>query len=412
MKLYDFQKRGVAFHLKTPYSLNACEMGLGKTVQALEAARRSGAENVAVFCPKFLATNWGEEVRKFYPDDLAFNVGIFPYSRLTQYEQADLSNYDTWICDEAHYLKNYKAGRTNHFHSLLGDCGPARLLLLTGTPIKNRVAEFWSLLHFLSMAPTSGSWGVAFRKKYPSQWAFENAFCHREIIFLGRRKITKFYGLRKDRVGELKSLISPVMYRVRAKDALSLPPVTYKTVKLGLRENADLRKEFTAFTARPSGNSPDSAYKRQSALIKAPRTAEYIAGILEEGQGPVLCFTDHVAAAERIAHELKTTAIHGQTRDRDRERLVSRFADGKSPVLITTTGTGSVGYNHTVSRHCVFNDRSWVPADNLQAEKRVHRIGQSKKVVIHDILCGPVDAYINQKLHEKMEVIQATGLQG
>lgn len=406
MKLYDFQKDGIGFMLDTPYCLNACEMGLGKSLQSLEAARRAKAQDIAIFCPAFLQANWKAEIEKHYGVRTPFKFKLFPYSTLTKVKASTAEMFDTWICDEAHYLKNYKAKRTDHFHSLIEHSRPERLYLLSGTPIKNRIPEFWTLLTFMSIG--RGQNGSLFRARFPNEWTFANYFCNKETLYFGSKKIQKFYGYRKDRVNELKAIFSQYMFRRRQKDVLDLPPVLHKNVFLGLPEDPALRKEFDDFlSGKPT---PDSSNKALSARLKAPLTVDYVKSIIEEGQGPVLVFTDHIDSAEIIAEGLKVAAITGKTPIQKRQSLISEFTNRESSVLVTTIGTGSVGYNLTVSTHCVFNDRSWVPADNLQAEKRVHRIGQDQRVIIHNMLAGPLDSFINHKVSEKLEIIREAGI--
>jgi SNF2 family DNA or RNA helicase len=65
----------------------------------------------------------------------------------------------------------------------------------------------------------------------------------------------------------------------------------------------------------------------------------------------------------------------------------------------------SVGVTLTAAQDVVFNDLSWVPADNMQARKRIHRIGQSKKCRCHHMISGPTDAYIKAVLEEKEKTI-------
>lgn len=399
MKLYPFQEDGVQFHVEHPYSLNRCEMGLGKSVQALEAARRSGADNVALFVPKFLESNWRNEIEKVFGAKPPFGFKTFPYSTLTRLKPEEIVRFDTWICDEAHYLKNYKAKRTDHFHTLLQKAAPERLYLLTGTPIKNRIPEFWTLFTFIAMGGNMGN----FTAKYPSEWKFSNRFCLKEELYFGSLKTTNFYGVKKTAVPELRAIIASCSYGVKQKDAIGLPDMIRKDVVLGLPEDEKLREEFEAFMqGKPT---PDSSNKAKSALLKAPKTVEYVKDIQDQGLGPVLIFSDHINSANLIAEGLRTDAITGQTPVKKRESLIRNFTSGKSDFLVATIGTGSVGYNLTASANCVFNDVSWVPADNLQAEKRVHRIGQTKKTVIHYLSSGPIDAYIQKTVRSKLEII-------
>jgi len=77
-------------------------------------------------------------------------------------------------------------------------------------------------------------------------------------------------------------------------------------------------------------------------------------------------------------------------------------------VLAATIGSLSVGVTLTAARHVVFNDLSWVPGDNLQAEKRIHRIGQKNACTAHYIEASETDAYIRKTLEEKQAASDRT----
>ena len=79
----------------------------------------------------------------------------------------------------------------------------------------------------------------------------------------------------------------------------------------------------------------------------------------------------------------------------------------KSKVIVATIGAFSVGVNLTKANHLVFNDISWVPADNEQALKRIHRIGQERACTIHYVVGGHVDKFILDKVRSKMKIINS-----
>ena len=145
-----------------------------------------------------------------------------------------------------------------------------------------------------------------------------------------------------------------------------------------------------------------SAAKKASALLKAKHTCSYIEEILSEVETPVVVYTDHVDSCLAIANHFKVRPIHGGVSVEDRAEIAKNFR-----VLVATIGSFSVGVTLTQAKNLVFNDLSWIPADNYQALKRIHRIGQNETCVIHYVLGGRVDKFILNMIRDKMKVIEA-----
>lgn len=405
IKLYPFQERSVDFALTHHYSLNCSEMGLGKSITALTAAKRSGLK-LAVFAPPFLKKSWQSEGMK-----LGIDFKFVPYSQLHKFSTKDLERYRFWVGDEIHYCKSPTAQRTHAFYSLLKSCRPEYFLGLTGTPIKNRVPDFWTLLGFCSQNPQKTS-GLELEGNLRKYHGFCRHFCEVEKMFIGRGRIVdKYTVLRKDRVTEFKSLLKDKMIRYRVEDVLKdLPEITRKVVRLELEETPGLEAEFEAYM---KGHKTNIEGKKKNALVKAPVTARYCNDIHEESLEPLLVFTDHVDSAKVIGQMLKgrVEVITGQISSEMRGKIVEDFQNRKIDAIVATIGSMSVGVTLTAARHVVFNDLSWVPADNLQAEKRIHRIGQKSACFSHFIVSSRTDEYIQKTLVSKLETI-ATVLEG
>jgi SNF2 family DNA or RNA helicase len=89
--------------------------------------------------------------------------------------------------------------------------------------------------------------------------------------------------------------------------------------------------------------------------------------------------------------------------------MVKAFQAGGLRVLSGTVGAMGVGLTLTASSHCVFIDRDWNPAINKQAEDRVCRIGQTKGVIITDIISdNSTDKLVTAVLNRKLRLLEAT----
>jgi SWI/SNF-related matrix-associated actin-dependent regulator of chromatin subfamily A-like protein 1 len=398
VSLYPFQLEAVEFGLKHHYHINASEMGLGKSLMAIETVNRTGLYP-AIFCPAFLKGTWEHEMRRWgrvYVDRYA----ITPYTQLDKFDTA--SNF--WIADECHYLKNPKAKRTQLFYELLKHHKPKYFIGLTGTPIKNRVPDFWTLLAFCQLNPLNTS-GKKLEGDLSKYFAFSRHFCHTQEFKVSGRRVEKFLGIKQERIPELKALLKDKYIKYRVEDVLSdLPEMTRKDIYLDMSPVPGLHDEFNAYT---NGRKINITAKVLSAKLKAPHTVEYCKEIIENGSGPLLIFSDHVDAAALIQDRLPRSAlITGKTPMPDRQDICDRFQARKLDVIVATIGALSVGVTLTAASHVVFNDLSWVPADNLQAEKRIHRIGQKNACFAHYIDSSETDTYIRRMLMDKIDTIR------
>lgn len=397
MNLYPYQKEASDFHLRARYSLNCSEMGTGKTRMALSAAKESG-ERLAVFGPVSLYRTWREE-----SDSFGVDMDYFPYSQLVKVPQSKLDKFGFWIADEVHYLKSPKARRTDYFYQMLRDIRPRYFVGLTGTPIRNRVPDFWTLLAFCSKSPMSTN-GKHLTGNLATYHGFSSHFCHVEESLIRGVRIRRYHGIKEGKEEELKDLLRGKYIRFTVDKVLKfLPPITDKFLNLGLAPSRDLEEVFNHYI---SGSKIDPTAKAASALLKAPKTADYCNSIIEETGEPLVIFTDHVESAKLLNSKISNSALCvGATPAEDRMRYQAEFQNGRYDAIIGTIGAMSVGVTLTRARHVIFNDLSWTPSDNAQAKKRIHRIGQDDACFAHYIISSDTDEYIVKTLSEKEETI-------
>jgi len=400
VNLYPYQEEAVRYHLAHHYSINACEMGLGKTRIAIATAKEAGLKPL-VFGPAFLQKTWEME-----SEELRCDIRYCAYSQLHKLSIKEASTYKIWVCDEAHALKSPTTQRTTLFYSLLKNVLPTYLLLMTGTPIKNRAPDFWALLGFCGLNP-KGTSGKILEGIYAKYNGFASHFCLSSEMRIHGRSFLKYGDVREDRIAELKSYLEDKFIRFRVQDVLKdLPPISRKDVwvDLGVPDNPILQDVFDAYMA---GRKVDSVAKVSSSILKSRHTAKYCEELMDGGSGPLVIFSDHVEPVTMIAETLgdKAVAVTGKTLAATRAEIVAKFQAGRIPYLVATIGSLSTGVTLTSSRHCVFNDLPWVPSDLLQAEKRIHRIGQDAACWSHFIDSTPTDRYIRKTLLEKITAI-------
>jgi len=426
VKLYPYQHIGTAFIKEHRYVLIGDEMGLGKTLQAIAAMVE--LEQVLVVCPAMLRVTWEKEVRKFSNMSVRKVLVNFDYSRIPKivvvsYEglkniPRDL-NPDMVVFDECHYLKNPKAARTKAAHEFIWEVRPEYCVGLSGTPIRNNVGEFYSILKMLSYNPVSSN-GMPIAEK--SQYAFSLRFSQpiTRTITIGKKgkddrrrtiEITEFKGLRNKEV--LKKYLKNKYIRRTSKGVLDLPPLVSKTINLTDRDSPTsklLLEEWNRWVKEGKMGEHTTQLKVASAMEKVPYTCKYLFNMLEQGEKVVL-FSDHIAPITAIMNTLikaniKCGRITGQDTQKARQEAIEEFQSGSSRVLCCSIKAASTGLTLTAARNLVFNDLSWTPGDIEQARKRIHRIGQDHACFIHYMSMGDIDSNIQEKLREKAELMR------
>lgn len=398
LKPFDYQKEAIRFHLGKHYSLNGFEMGLGKSLIAIATALESGVDKVLIVCPAYLVPNWEAELEKC--TTLPERFETVSYASLGK-AISTFGEYKFVIFDEAHYLKNLKSLRTTRAHKLVKKHRPRYLLALTGTPIKNKVPEFYSLLRLCYY----GNRYPRFEKYFKSFWLFCHKFCNKVIKNEGGYTRTSFEGLRN--VSELKELVKPVYIRKRTKDVIDLPEMVDVDVVFNEKSDLDehLKVTWEAYEGKKAAKTFASG-KAVSALAKCKYTAKYVMENLEAME-KVVIFTDHIQAAKTLSEAIEGSCyVTGSTPSKDRVDYVDRINRGDIKVLVATIGSLSTGFNITGVNHMIINDYPWVPAELNQAKKRINRIGQLKTCFYYFMFVSSFDRTIWRTLKKKNKILE------
>lgn len=423
------QKTAIDYAIANPYSILACEMGTGKSRMVIEIQKRTN-EKLLVVCPAYLVNKWAAEFKKWNPsapisiykkeneiETPKTNIAIVPYSLLLSktFEMRDptmapiqitskaetLFQWAKYVAvDEAHYAKTMTANRTLSLHKFIFENCPDRLSLLTGTPIKNRVAEFYSLITLAYYNPANAD--PEFLKKFPNDITFAEHFSNKVEYTIGQgkwaRNVLKYEGLKN--VEELKQWLKGVYIKLEDNSG---PNLLFLDVNLNIGDMPELEAEFAAFMEDET--KVDGPNKVKSAVFKASYTVQYVKDLLEEVD-QVVIFSDHVESCEKIAAAFNVPAITGKMPADQRTQLGLDFQAGKSDVIAATIGSFSTGVDLDPCRDLVFNDFSWVPGDNNQAIYRIKRMTQKFRPRIHNLFASIQDEKIWDTLKAKLEVIK------
>jgi SNF2 family DNA or RNA helicase len=416
--LMAHQHETVEYAVANPYCVLALGMRTGKSVCTLALWDKFKLPTL-IICPAYLIANWKNEIRKWLGDTPIIttiqsgkeiydvfdsDIVLISYTLVQKAE-----NLFKWaemvVCDEGHYLASMEAQRTEFIHRCVYENSIKRLYLLSGTPIKNRIKEFYSLLALCNYDPAKKK--SDFLDRFDDSIAFADYFSFRkekEIRVRGRTvKLITWDGLRNEK--ELKQYLKGHYIKFRTEEVLKLQPFIFEDVLVSDKQDKKLIEAFESYFKERKNHSVMPDYKAEAALAKVPFTAAYAKDLIEK-VGQVVVYSDHVKPAEAIAHALGVTAITGQTPMKDRMAAQSRFQSGESKAIVATIKSFSEGVSLTRSNNLVFNDYPWVPGEIRQAMFRIQGVDQKKQCVIHRILGSPQDSHILQVLDRKSEIIE------
>jgi len=429
LALFPFQRVGVEFVLATGgRALIADEMGCGKTPQAIGASLllRSewGAGRVLVVCPASLKINWYREWIRFagleptvwygpkYKGDIDAQVHICNFDIFARHRaRFETMGFDILVIDEAHYLKNKDTIRTQAIFGGYSRKTKKRLkpfaapyaLLLTGTPVLNRPAELFPLLHYL--APDRFTDWASYANRYGA-WDPNNLGGKpanpQNLNELYQR--TKDIVIRRKKIDVLKDLPPKLVSDV----FVQLTPGQRSAYRTALGAVAQLWKEGAKAHHKPTLNELQILIACLNE-IKLDKVRELIAELQNEDDSrSVLVFCTRLAPLKQLRDEYGTRAsyIDGSMSPEARQQQVDAFQHGNSQIALLSLRAAGVGLTLTAADTVIFIDQDFVPGNHMQAEDRAHRIGQVNPVNVYYLLVeDTIDEDLRFVLASKVAVI-------
>lgn len=418
VKLRSYQVEGVNYMLSHNYVLNADEPGLGKSLQTI-AVQQSADMECLIVCPFTLMYMWQEEFFKF-TDETDVKVGLKPakvniinYEKLYKCTEIFMKTNLLVVFDECHYLLNMDSKRTTYAQRMIENHTPDRMILLTGTPIKERIPDIYSLLRLLSLTPIKNN-GKNVLADFRNRWAFNNYFTNKDVKQIrlkGRngkyftKDIISYSGSRNEE--ELKSYLKFKFIRRLASKVLDLPKVIFKDVWVNYKDNPALEEAFDNFQ---KGLGFDVNVKHEAAVLVAEFTAKYVKELLEEGESPIIVFSDYIKPLniiqEHLDKKFRVAYIIGEVGIEDRQKTVTSFQKGEIDVVLCSYKAAATGITLTRSRNMVLNDVTWELSSLEQALKRFDRIGQERTPIVHRVVGTRTESRISKSIDTKREAIK------
>uniref|UniRef100_A0A3B4B7Q4 DNA helicase n=1 Tax=Periophthalmus magnuspinnatus TaxID=409849 RepID=A0A3B4B7Q4_9GOBI len=444
--LREYQLEGVNWLLFNWYNRQNCiladEMGLGKTIQSialLSEIYNAGIQGpFLVIAPLSTITNWEREFSTWthmnaivYHGTLVNMIllclqehlipGAYKFDALITTFEMVLSDCPelreiSWRCviiDEAHRLKNRNCKLLDSLKML-----DLHKVLLTGTPLQNTVEELFSLLHFLEPA------------QFPSEFEFLREFGDLKT----EEQVFAVHTFKTIKVQKLQAILKPMMLRRLKEDVeKNLAPKQETIIEVGFQilmctfsdqvELTDVQKKyyrailernFSFLSLGASSNSnvpnllntmmelrkccnhpylinevydPTAPDFHLQALIRSAGKLVLLDKLLprlKAGGHKVLIFSQMVRCLDILEDYLINKRVRGNLR----QAAIDRFSkpDSDRFVFLLCTRAGGLGINLTAADTCVIFDSDWNPQNDLQAQARCHRIGQSKAVKVYRLI--------------------------
>jgi superfamily II DNA or RNA helicase len=390
----------------------ADDMGLGKTLQALALVchtTQSGTSTAPylVVAPTSVVGNWVAECHRFAPDLAAVAITetagrrgtslaravagadlVVTSYALFRLEHDDYSAID-WaglFLDEAQFAKNRASQAYAHARSL----PVAFKVAMTGTPMENNLMELWSLLSITA----------------PGLFASPEHFSEHYRLPIERHGDG-------ERLDQLRRRARPLMLR-RTKDQVvaDLPSKQEQVLELDLhprhrkvyqtylqRERqkilgllGDLNRNrfeiFRSLTLLRQASLDVSLVDPKHAKVRSTKLdalSEMVGDVVADGHRVLIFsqFTRFLTMARRRVEAAGIEHCYLDGKTGRRAAVIDEFRSGQAPVFLISLKAGGFGLNLTEADYCILLDPWWNPATEAQAVDRVHRIGQTRKVMVY-----------------------------
>lgn len=440
VNLFPYQQEDVRFATFRDGAIIADEMGLGKTIQAIATAvmkkKLFDFKKCLIICPASLKEQWRQEIEKFSYEKAVIVEG-FPAERKNIYQSNDayfiIANYETVlrdvnemnrmetdfiILDEAQRIKNFSTITAQNIKKLY----KKHSLVITGTPIENRLIDLYSVMQFVDpdyLAPL---------------WEFSYQHCYFDEV--KKDKITGYYNLKR-----LNEKLKPILIRREKRKVIKeLPQITEITVPVNMHpDQADYHAPFAKGVSSILHKKFITPYDMQRLMLllnnmrmvcdstflidkktyHSPKLDE-LQYILTEKldvknkDNKIIIFSEWVTMLNLIGMMLREENIgyamlSGKVAVKHRNQLVKKFeTDPKCKVFLSSEAGGS-GLNLQVADTVINFELPWNPAKKNQRIGRIDRLGQRSKqlTVINFITRNSFEVSIASGLNLKQSLFDS-----
>jgi SNF2 family DNA or RNA helicase len=416
----------------------ADEVGLGKTIEAglvlSELRLRGLADRVLVLVPAGLVGQWQEELdRKFALPSVIARFGSWSGGSDRPVVLASIAaarrdplrgavtgqEWDLVIVDEAHRLRSARSASGR-----LGRALRTRyLLLLSATPVENRLSDLFELVSLVSpgLLGTAGE----FRRRFGGAAAGRGPGPVRNLADLRARTREVMIRHRRSEVSVLlPQRLAETVRVIPGEEEARLYADVAAAIRAEARDAGPTRLLTLRSLARLAGSSPAALAPtlgrigwgelaaRAGALTGTAKTRVLLDRLPRHLQRDekVIVFTAFRQTLEAAATELSRAGLpavsyHGSLSRSDKERVIDAFRR-EFPVLLTTESAGE-GRNLQFCHVMVNLDLPWNPMHIEQRLGRLHRIGQQQEVLLTNLVArGTIEERILRVLESKINLFE------
>lgn len=440
--LRHYQLRGLGWlQFLRRLGLSGCladDMGLGKTPTTLAHLAGLPGPHLVV-CPLSVVRNWEAEAARFTPlmrvmvhhgtnraadDEFLRRAGEHDLV-ITTYQVAarDLDAmqkiaWSTVVLDEAQAVKNPDTRTARAMRGIKA----TQHIALTGTPVENRLHELWSI--FQIVAPGLLGSSPQFRQRFATPIEKEHDVdATREL-----RRLTGPFLLRRTKadrtlVPDLPDKVEQIAWAPLTREQAHMYQAVVDQLLKDAQQATGMRRRGLVLAAltrlKQICNHPAHALGDGSKLAgrsgKLQRFDELVTDLHDAGEQALVFtqFREMGLLLQQHLHErfaLQVPFLHGGISKPHRDRMVDQFQSGTSgsPLLLVSLRAGGTGLNLTAASRVVHYDRWWNPAVEDQATDRAWRIGQSRSVFVHKLVCeGTVEERIDALITDKRSLANA-----
>jgi SWI/SNF-related matrix-associated actin-dependent regulator 1 of chromatin subfamily A len=414
-KLYKHQKESIYYAASRKFSLLALEQGLGKTATAASVSIVMDFKRTLIICPSVVKWSWFRDLTsdtfKFHP--MYFSIVdanksrgitgfqekfvIINYDIVSKYKELLTSkHFDCIIFDECHYLKGNTL-RTKACIELVRHHKDAKVILLSGTPIKNRIND---IFNYLKLSEHNlGKNHAKFLRDYT-------------IFSKGRMGLRVTGGKNLDL---LYKHLSNFILRKTKEECLDLPDKIVTKYYFKLEEymaEYEAAMEEIAKT-RDISNIHSSLHTLNviTSKSKVKGIIELAEQIVEQGRKPII-FAGYNAPLDMLQGHFgsRCVRIDGSVNSYERDKLITRFkTDDSCEVFLGNIQAAGIGINLTNSSDVIFCSLPFTPTEVDQCIDRTHRIGQRHVVNVYHTIAtdSPIDERLFEMLVDKSADINA-----
>ena len=408
--LYPYQREGTLFAVRAGRCLVGDDMGLGKTIEALAAAelmaRLFHIGKVLIISPTSLKYQWKGEIEKFTDRQATVIEGLNHQRRALYQDNAfyKLVNYElVWrdtdairqwapdliILDEAQRIKNWKTRTAKYIKQL----DSSFAIVLTGTPIENRIEELHSIMEFVDRDHLGPLYRFIHTHRILDDGGKVIGYQHLESL---RQSLDGIMIRRKkeDVLKQLPDRVDKHFFVPMTKEQREIHDDNYDIVvrlvakwrRYRFLSEADHRRMQIALSMMRM--AADNTYLVDKKTIHGPKIEELailLRELILEGGEKVVIFSQWLRMTELVERVLQENGIayvnlNGMVPSKDRKELMARFREDRACMVFLSTDAGGVGLNLQSGSVVINMDIPWNPAVLEQRIGRVHRLGQRRPV--------------------------------